>query len=514
MTQHYDIIVVGMQTSGVIAAGLLAKRGRRVLLLDHGEQTSSYRTKGLALPLVPTIVPTLEDSPPMRQVHDELALMPALRAKSSPVEVAFQALMPRQRIDIRTRRDALLDELRAEFPDVVDATAEALNRIFELDDIISGFLAANPPLPPATWVERWRIKKGLEKVAHLDKPFEADELLGGLPADHPVRELLLGPLYFFGHLTSDVPTTLHAVRLIARYYRGVVTFQDRLGGLAALLVKAAEQAGVEVKRNAVVRSITPAKRKLVELELEDGRHSLTADFFIHNTLRPFEELIPTAKQHPRFLLERQAVRQAGSLLVVNLVVRREVIPLGMATSAFVLNGRRRARDEAPSDPPLFVCRYPAQRFDAHGKIGATLVDDPQHEVLSVACPVRTAEVAHSPERFNAYKTQMVARIERVVPFLKEHLVDTSLPVDTTSWDVDSETMRHMDPWSIYPLYETSSPPFLGVAARAIRGYYSNLIYCGRDVVPGLGLEGEYVTGLGAAATVQKVGKSLWKDARD
>ena len=37
-------------------------------------------------------------------------------------------------------------------------------------------------------------------------------------AEHPLRELLFAPLHFFGHLGNRLPSTLHAVRLIAQYY--------------------------------------------------------------------------------------------------------------------------------------------------------------------------------------------------------------------------------------------------------------------------------------------------------
>ncbi|MEZ4272211.1 MAG: hypothetical protein R3C68_12510 [Myxococcota bacterium] len=80
-------------------------------------------------------------------------------------------------------------------------------------------------------------------------------------------------------------------------------------------------------------------------------------------------------------------------------------------------------------------------------------------------------------------------------------VDTSLPSDTAAWDVDVNTKEgqwHVDPWSLHPIYETHEPPLLGITGRPQQTPFKNLLHCGRDVLPGLGVEGEYITGLTAA----------------
>ena len=136
-TQHFDVAVIGGQVSGLISAALLAKRGRRVLLLDHGENTAYYRRKGLRLPLVPTLVPTLDSAPAVQKVHDELGLGPDLRMSSEPLDPAFQAIMPKHRIDVRVDRAAMLAELSLEFPDLVAPLRHFFERLFQLDDEIT-----------------------------------------------------------------------------------------------------------------------------------------------------------------------------------------------------------------------------------------------------------------------------------------------------------------------------------------------------------------------------------------
>lgn len=509
MAQHYDVAVIGGQVAGVIAAALLAKRGRRVLLLDHGENATTYTRRGFLLPLAPGILPQLENSPAMHRVHDELGLAPVIRTEARLLSPSFQAILPRHRFDIASDPEALVAEIAKEFPREAPAASAFFTRLLAADDEMSAFLRDSSPLAPRTAWQWWRSRSLHARTPFLAQPFAASSWLAGLDADHPLRAALLSPLHFFGHLALETPSTLLAVRLLARYYRGVVTLADRHGGLRAFLLRAARQAGVEIRMGAVAKVVHPDGRTLRQLEIEDDKQLVTADYFVASTLGPFHELLAPSPRQARLAIEEQSVRAAGSLLVLNLVVDRDVIPCGLAESAFVLNGRCSPRGEAPPDPPLLILRQPAARADAGRKSGGT--DDPNHEVLSVVFPVRTGEIAHSPERLAAIRTQMVRRVGRIVPFLDEYVRDTSLATDTAGWDLETEQgTRRIDPWQVHPFFETAKPPWLGVSARSPRTYFKNLWRCGHDIVPGLGIEGDYIAGLATVDGIVQDAGRRWR----
>lgn len=494
MPQHFDIAVVGAQPSAVIAAALLAKRGRRVILVDHGETATTYGRQGYRLPLVPTLVPQLDSSPPMLKVHDELGLGPELRASTRPLSPAFQAVLPRHRFDVPASTEALVDEVAREFPREAHAVRAFFTRLFAADDDLSALLRDELPVAPGSLVERWQSRSWRGRASSYGTPFDSAAWLAGIAPEHPLHDVLLSPLAFFGYIPADAPSTFHAVRLLGRYFRGVVEFTDRLGGLPAFLLKAARHAGVDVRQNATAAAIAVKGRRLEHLEIAGDRQPVTADYFVAGTLSPFHDLLPAHAQHPRFAGEEQAVRASGCLLVTNILVDRAVIPCGMGQALLLLNGRRQPRADAPADPPLLCQRFPAAL--AERKDGSRATDG--REVLSIACPVHTADFEHSPDRLAAMRAQILGRVGRVVPFLAEFVRDTSLPADTGSWDVETDGARRVDPWRMHPLYETARAPVLGVAARSPRTYFKNLWHCGHDVVPGLGIEGDYIAGMATA----------------
>jgi len=505
-SQHYDVAVIGTQISGIITAAVLAKRGRRVLLVDHGESATTYGRHGLRLPLVPSLVPLLDTSPAIMRVHDELALGPELRATAKALSPAFQAVMPHHRCDIPADAAAARREFALEFPGLAPAIDAFFTRLFAVDDQLSAFLQRTTPIMPRTLGERLRARRIKRRASAWARPFAADSWFEGIPAQHPVRELLLCPLYFFGHLSPEAPSTFQAVRLIARYFRGTLELGDWLAGVPGMLLRAAKLAGVDIRDGATVKGLEVVGRRISRLEIEDDHLPYTADYFVGNTVSPFHELLPASSHQAKLALEDSRVRAVGNLLVLNLVVGTDVIPSGMAQSVMLLNGRRAGRGDEPSDPPLLVQHHALTKTAGKNRQDEAAED---LSVLTAACPVRSAEVEHSPERLAAAKAQLLARVARLVPFLGQFVRDQSLPCDTSTWDLEDGRRAHrVDPWRAHPLFDTATPPLLGISARSPRTAYKNLWHCGRDVIPGLGLEGEYMSGLATAeAMISDAGRA-------
>lgn len=515
MAEHFDAVVIGNRLSGVIAAALLAKNKRRVLLLDHGENATHYSHLGYRMPLTPQLWPQFDSSSVLRRLHTNLGIAPEVRAETMAQNPSFQAVFSDHRVDIPAHREALRDELQKEFPALVQPIEGFLDGLHALNARTEELLDPELLAPAPTAWRHWRQRRRLRQLEHFAAPFETQKLLDAVPHDHPMREVLVGPLHFFTHLSSEWPSTFQAARLLDRFFRGTVTFaHDPLGGLHGFINAAAERAGVFCRRGAVVRGLESKGRKLTGVALEGDKHTYTADFFVDNSLSRLSELLPASKWQGRLAAEEQALRATGSLLVMNLLVDAEVIPKGMARSVFLLNGRRSPRADQPADPPIFVQRYPAQKRGPAPGHKAPRVD-PSKAILSVACPVRTSEVARSPERFGALKAGIIARLKRLIPFLESFLEDASLPVDASAWEAEpGMSERRVDPWQVHPLYETNPDAPLGVGGRSPRTVLKNLLHCGPDIVPGLGLEGEYLTGELIAATLTRMAGRRWRKPSD
>ena len=94
----YDAVLIGLGLPTLLAGGLLSKRGFRVLLVGQGQPLPSYEIDGVRLPRAPFTL-SGHDSPAISRVFSELALKPLVRRRIRPLTPAFQAVLPRHRLE-------------------------------------------------------------------------------------------------------------------------------------------------------------------------------------------------------------------------------------------------------------------------------------------------------------------------------------------------------------------------------------------------------------------------------
>jgi phytoene dehydrogenase-like protein len=476
MSQHFDVIVIGSQTSGIIAGALLAKRGCRVLLIDQNEWVTDHQQFGYVLPLKSQLLPNLDHTPAFSAVHKELAMGPALRAATRAVACAYQVVMPQHRFDVGTQ---FLSELKAEFPELQNLLPSLIKGWQQADEALSAFLQMSPPLPARGWFERLRARSLFAQVAPYAEPFARHALFASLPHDHPLLDLAKNIAVFFGNSWNSVTSTFQAIRLLMRFAHGGVVFADPRHNLSQLLLKTAIESGAEVSAHTSVDTFEISRKRLSMLHLGDDHKSYSANFFIDNTIAGIPQL-PT---------KPVLVKQTGFLLNVHVVVHKRAIPAGMDRAVLLISNRQ--------DPPLLLTREKSI-------VAATHVEDPTHETLSISCPLRTDSA--SPDFIAAFTEQILKRLMQVMPFVEDHIMGTSASLETTAWDdppMLPQTQLRLLATHTHPLYEPIKPALLGIAAQPTTTQYKNLLHTGKDVVLGLGLEGEYITGMMVADWITK-----------
>ena len=87
-------------------------------------------------------------------------------------------------------------------------------------------------------------------------------------------------------------------------------------------------------------------------------------------------------------------------------------------------------------------------------------------------------------------------VSDAIPFFERHLVAESAPL------VADPSRAELPP--VHPLYAADLDSTLGVTGVPVRGPWKNLFFAGREVLPGLGMEGELYAGIQAAGYVAAI----------
>lgn len=466
MAQHYDVAVIGGEVSHLIAALILARAGRRVVLVGHD----------MPGPNPPEPCYALGDVSCVARWHDDLGIAPPNTLKKRP-KVPLQIILAQHRLTINGGRAALGAELKRAFKSDAGAIDDFLQRLSQDDRALSHYLLRAPSLPPESLAQRfkaWQVGRNLKAWRQPAAGAPLDALFGSLGAGHPLRQLFVGGLQLLMDCDARAPTLFLAVHHMAQALMGqpadAVNREDLLG----LLRQNVARAGIEVRQEAEVLRLCRMGKRGTHLQLAGERQQLRAEYYIYGGQKPLDGIMPQGQKD--VLAARQA--GAGFWLQWQWRVPRAWVNGALGPTAWLLDGRLKSRNGVPSDAPALLQHDGA----ADGAETTLIVTAPWYAAQDAGQMPRGPAAADVERVWQSIQP----RLRRLLPYLPRYHAG-------------------LQPGYVLarPLVPVPEHSVFGLTGRTRKTPLSNVVYCGRDVVSGLGLEGEYMAAAGAAALVRQ-----------
>src|SRR6266849_5285016 len=171
----YDVIVVGGQLGGAMAAALLAKRGYRVMLVEHDGMGYGYEHGNFLLPYAPFVAPQLRAMPQVEEAFAELGLTTTIQRSLKSHVPDLQLILPKARVDLPHDETKRLAELQRVFGNRGEQLHAELKNAAAQHEQSDPFFKERPELPPNGVLEAWALKKQIRKYPGLEAAF----VLGG-----------------------------------------------------------------------------------------------------------------------------------------------------------------------------------------------------------------------------------------------------------------------------------------------------------------------------------------------
>jgi len=469
----YDAIVLGPSLGGAFAAALLARRGLRVLWAEVGGPPAAYPhqgfvwpTRGLPLP-PPRAVPLLED------VLIELGLTTQVSRALKPLVPAMQLVLPRHRLDLPLDDARRLAECAREFGKSGARIAEGVKQLAAAHTATDGFLRSKEALPAAGLFSRWRQRRALKAWPALSLPSPLSE---SEPAEH-----LLGRATAF-LVYQDGPGPLAVRRSLGQLLAGPQRFPGGQAGLVELLRHRFEELGgtllpVDTAPGAGVQSLSVEGGQPVGLDVR-GSEATHRAAFVLSALDDVEllPLLPASLRASKPAALRPAAPNRAAL-AVHWVLPAEALPQGLGELLLVDDGTALGACLIQVGP----ARRPEGRAD---EAGLRLV---------TAMAVVPADVEAGPVAAHAARVEEA--MERLLPFARTQLLARSVPQLDAPGRAPGLLLHPLLPRVAKAAWEgVGLPP---------NTPWASLLRAGREVCPGLGLEGEVLAALGAVAAVQR-----------
>ncbi|MGI5861069.1 MAG: desaturase [Myxococcales bacterium] len=480
-TRHvYDVLVLGSQLSGALAGALLAKRGYRVLHVDPHGLGDCYVDKGYQLPFAPGLVPSLKLMPTAEKALAELGLSISLSRLLEAGGGELQLIFPRHRLDFGASADQRASEVRREFPSDAGRILSAVEAATARAEATDPFFQTSLPLPPGGFFERWAVKKAARACPAINEEADGLEPL----ASTPFGDALRGLARFLTYLDDGEAGPLARSRPLALTLKGAHRFPGGGHGL----YQALRNRLTELGGDAVGGATEPAS--VEELVFEGARFSGVKLASSHNVYRAshviaamdvdaLAPLIPPKIKRKGFAGLFESVRTRRFLFSVNLIVRAEGLPLGLKELALLSPG-----DEDLG--PVLLEVLPARKGDKP-------LDE--ERVLCAAAFASGADRDAGEARLRELAARLESAVAGIAPFIEPCVIGRSVPMLDAKGTRGSRLAPH-------PLLEIADRAFLGVTGLPHRTRCKNLFLASREVIPGLGIEGELIAGERAAALVQ------------
>jgi phytoene dehydrogenase-like protein len=480
-TRHvYDVLVLGGQVGGALAAALLARRGYKVLLVEHEPAGAGYESEGWQLPYAPHVVPPLGALPALGPALDELHLTAPAQRAVQPHRPELQLVLPGVRLDLHAEPARRAAELQRALHGGAEALRGRLAAAAEQGAPTDAFFREPRALPPEGMMERWRLQR---EAAALPALGAAPALSDAEPAD----ALLRGLLPFVSHLHRPA-APLAQTRPLSQVLRGPGRFVGGGGAglrqvlLARLVELGGEVLGPQSGEAHVVEHLAFSGGRVEGVKLLRSDTVYRADAVVAAVdAEGLRRLVPDRKKQRALVDQLDASTPRDFLFAVNWVVPERALPRGLGELALVATGDAELG-------ALLLQVLPARR--AGEEVASTRV-----VCAGAFVPASARELGE--EHLAALAARVEAQLDTLMPFTAGHRLHRSV----VALDAGSVRAGRLLP---HPLFALEGDAALGVGGLKQRTPLKNLLLAGREVLPGLGLEGEVLAGVRAAGLVQEL----------
>jgi len=479
-TNFYDVIVCGAELAGVVAAALLGRRGMRVLLLGNDLQRPSFEAGPFTLSRGPALLPS-PDSPALDRVLKELGLVQVMRRRAQAIGGGFQVALPRHRFDVTPDAPTFRRELEREWPKERASIEEAIAGLEKISAPVDPLLATEMTIPAEGFWERREMSRFESQL-----PRPGADALAGLDSRHPFRTVVAATAVLGGALgPGDLgPVTLARAFLEAR--RGHHRIDGAEAGLWGLFLEKIETFSGERREKVLPVEIVLQRGKAVGLRVRPRDETIGCKTLVWAA--PAASALPLLGESPtrRARDAAQALRPVCYRYTLALLVRPEALPEGMGARVFVI-----------ADPK----RAPLEENTLAVTVGQVNPREPDRLPVWVEALVPATAVEAGPGHLAALRARMREQLGRLMPFFDRHLMVLASPHDGLPPELPGVQGKPMPIASqpMAPVYSAEhvrsfDPVGIGHGALGIK----NLYVVGRENLPGLGMEGEFVSAWGLA----------------
>ncbi len=447
------------------------------------------------------------DAPAIRRVIEDLGIHQMWQHALQKQDPMWQVILPNARIDIPREIRRLSREVKREIKEAARGLDDAVDALGRINGELGKLFAQEAVLPPETFFE----KRELSRI-EVQNPFRLPHGVPGGGRAAKIPEFLLLPLCMETGGTFALNPVVH-YRQLSGWFFDCVALDGGLDHARKLLAREISGQGGDVHPTLRLQEIEIKNGAVAGVRIH-GREELSGCRVVLSprSLSGLADLVKPSS-YPKRFSSLTAAEPPGFLgYAVNLGVDREVIPEGLADTAFV-SDMLFSPDAEQAHPSVRAkdaasMRDPACFEDRLLRIEQIPQQDETKAALHVYCivpPDRADDIASG-----ALRDRILDRMQKLIPYLSNHLTVIHSPYDAFGpirlREAEGEAPPLLRPEEVEEL--KIHPPLkggaLGVGGLSYRSGIKGLLLCGQTTVRGIGVEGDMLAALSASRIVRRM----------
>jgi len=474
----YDTIVIGDDLSSLIAAALSVRYGKKTAFLSEKEDTPAFFSEsGYTFNIDPFPWTGFGSGQVFPRLFSELDIPFTDETNIAQLNPSLQIILPKHRIDLYNRKNALISEMEREFPENIKEIDKLYSAVLRSGNSINRFINKNPFARPRSFKEYLKLAVGIpifiRNRSILSKRFKATQYPPSL------KRVFEAELFVLSSLCTNSAKPLSSAHILSLPWNGLFY---HLGGKHILTdvfkKKFMSYGGSLIDNSSIVRLNTAGEIE-VDIDVEGIVSRISGRNLIVSTKwEKLKQMLLNDERLEKPAKKFETIEAVYHPFTLHMGVYEKGIPEKISEYVIIIGDEERP----VMDNNLVFLEVSSSKDTVsapHGK-----------RAVSATVFLKKSPLILSNGDLERVSTGIPDNLKDFLPFLRENL-------DFTNVGKSIEISRKYQN-IINQKYRIKGNPLLGLSTLSNSTPVKNVFLTGGMLLAGLGFEGEVISGMNAA----------------
>lgn len=475
----YDTIVIGNDLSSLVAAAVISHHGKRTALLSESDVKHDYSDFGYTFNIDPLPLTGFGPAQICSGLLEHLGVPTAAYSGLQLLNPGLQIILSDHRLDCFHRSEELLSDMEREFSGHVDEIRKLYSSVLKISGLVRQRIMEKPYSYHSNFNEFLSLLKDIPII--LKERYLLSKRFKSIAKDPSLSRVFEAESAILSNSINNRNSsfTISSAYALSLPLRGLYHHVGGNETLMGLLKSAFEASGGHLIRNCSVMRINVGREIDVDVSVPETLSQIRGRYLVASTKwEKLRLLLLSGRKLRRMERRLKMVKSAYYPFTLHMGILERCIPEKMATYvALVIDKNRPVMD----DNLVFVEISPSEckeRAPA-GK-----------RALSATIFLKENPLVLTNDDLKEVSQVIFCALEKFLPFLRENLdflnIGTSIELSRKCQELVNQK------------YTMRPDSYFGVSGISSKTPIRNVFMTGGMLWPGLGFEGEILSGLNAA----------------